>query len=46
MILKVGDALKLFSRTDPDYFVHRDTGVKFPTGLYEKKLLYFTIVPR
>ena len=31
MILKVEDALKLFSRTDPDYEAHRDLLVQYLT---------------
>ena len=34
MILKVEDALKPFSRTDPDCEAHRDLRVIFPTACH------------
>ena len=37
MILKVEDALKQFSRTDPDCEAHRDLRVIFPTSCCDIK---------
>ena len=40
MILKVEDALKPFSRTDPDCEAHRDLRVIFPTACCDVKIIH------
>lgn len=40
MFLKVADALKPFSRTDPDCEAHRDLWVIFPVACCDMKIIY------
>ena len=40
MILKVEDAFKPFSRTDPDCEAHRDPRVIFPTACCDVKIIH------
>ena len=45
MILKVEDALKPFSRTDPECAAHRDLPVIFPTAACDIKIIH-RLIPR
>ncbi len=46
MILKVEDALKLLSRTDPESEAYRDFGAYSPLLAANYKKNLFTLIPR